>query len=68
MPVSNLLDDPDFPTLLDSNYRDIKEEEWADQDDIVDKFYKVITSNRRDENFGDVGEMGSWNEFVDAID
>jgi hypothetical protein len=45
--------------LLDANYRDIKEEEIADQEDIIDSFYKVITSDRRDENFGEVGELGS---------
>src|SRR5437773_11223781 len=68
MPVSNLMDDPDFVTLLDANYRDIKEEEIADQEDIIDSFYKVVSSDRRDENYGEVGELGSWSEFTDAID
>ena len=65
MPGS-VMDLPGFPTLVDARYRVVVEEETQDITDVRNDLYTIMDSDRLDEFATEIGELGSWNEFLGA--
>ena len=66
MPGS-VMDLPGFPTLVDARYRVVVEEETQDITDVRDDLYTIMDSDRLDEFATEIGELGSWNEFLGSV-
>jgi len=61
------MDSSAFPILLDERFREIEQEELADQTDMIPMLFTVVGSDRATERFGYVGELGDWGEFVGTL-
>ena len=66
MPAS-VMDNPQFPTLLDARYTEILEQQLASVQDLIPLIYMPTTSDRLEERYGSVGELATWPEFTGQV-
>jgi len=63
-----VMDNAQFPTLVDAAYARITEYEEANTEDIVSQIFTMMTGDRLDEYSGELGELAPWGEFRGQID
>lgn len=62
--MSSVMDHINFPTLIDARYTEILEQQLASVQDVRPLIYTITTSDRLEERYGAVGELGVWPEFT----